>query len=86
MLRELALPFCHMDTKDQTQVIGLGGKLLDLPSHLMAHFMINVITITIRGGEVSHSVHVAVDRRQIYGVSSLLNLDIQASIASTFPC
>lgn len=85
MLRELALPFCHMDTKDQTQVIGLGGKLLDLPSHLMAHFMINVITITIRGGEVSHSVHVAV-RRQIYGVSSLLNLDIQASTASTFPC
>lgn len=72
--KEVGSLFCYMDTKDQTQVIRLGGKLLDLLSHLMAHFMIIiVVAVNVNGGEVSHSVHVAV-RRQIYGVSSLLFL------------
>lgn len=63
--------FCYMDSNDQTQVIRLGGKLLDLLSHLMAHLMI--VVVIANGGEVSHSVHVAA-RRPIYGVSSLLFL------------
>lgn len=46
-LRELVLSFNHMDTKDEIQIIQ-DGKLLDLLSHFMAHFMsIAVVIITV---------------------------------------